>query len=60
MADAVAHLERAGLFWVSTVRPDGRPHVTPVFAVWMDESSHMNSSALTATPGSPGLTGPYS
>jgi hypothetical protein len=27
--DAVARLEQAGLFWVSTVRPDGRPHVTP-------------------------------
>lgn len=28
--DAVAQLERAGLFWVSSVRADGRPHVTPV------------------------------
>jgi len=34
--DAVAQLERAGLFWVSSVRTDGRPHVTPVVAVWMD------------------------
>jgi hypothetical protein len=34
--DAVTHLERAELFWVSTVRTDGRPHVTPVVAVWTD------------------------
>jgi nitroimidazol reductase NimA-like FMN-containing flavoprotein (pyridoxamine 5'-phosphate oxidase superfamily) len=29
-------LETAELFWVSTVRADGRPHVTPVVAVWAD------------------------
>ncbi|HXQ90686.1 MAG TPA: pyridoxamine 5'-phosphate oxidase family protein [Acidimicrobiales bacterium] len=29
-------LETAELFWLSTVRPDGRPHVTPLLAVWLD------------------------
>jgi general stress protein 26 len=29
-------LETAELFWVSTVRADGRPHVTPVVAAWCD------------------------
>jgi nitroimidazol reductase NimA-like FMN-containing flavoprotein (pyridoxamine 5'-phosphate oxidase superfamily) len=29
-------LERAELFWISTVRADGRPHVTPLVAVWTD------------------------
>src|ERR1700691_6162705 len=29
-------LESAELFWVSTVRADGRPHVTPVVAAWTD------------------------
>ena len=24
------------MFWVSTVRPDGRPHVTPLISVWLD------------------------
>ena len=24
------------MFWVTTVRPDGRPHVTPLIAVWLD------------------------
>jgi Pyridoxamine 5'-phosphate oxidase len=41
--DAVAHLERAGLFWVSSVRTDGRPHVTPVVAVWMDGALYFSS-----------------
>jgi nitroimidazol reductase NimA-like FMN-containing flavoprotein (pyridoxamine 5'-phosphate oxidase superfamily) len=31
-------LEEAGLFWISTVRADGRPHVTPLVAVWLDDA----------------------
>lgn len=27
-------LREAQLFWISTVRRDGRPHVTPLVAVW--------------------------
>ena len=33
-------LETAELFWISTVRADGRPHVTPLVAVWMDGAIH--------------------
>lgn len=29
-------IEGAELFWISTVRVDGRPHVTPLSAVWLD------------------------
>lgn len=29
---------QADTFWISTVRPDGRPHVTPLIAVWHDEA----------------------
>ena len=29
-------LEDAELFWIATVRADGRPHVTPLVAVWLD------------------------
>jgi general stress protein 26 len=29
-------LEEAELFWLSTVRTDGRPHVTPVVAAWAE------------------------
>lgn len=28
----------AELFWISTVRPDGRPHVTPLIGVWHDDA----------------------
>jgi nitroimidazol reductase NimA-like FMN-containing flavoprotein (pyridoxamine 5'-phosphate oxidase superfamily) len=33
-------LEAAELFWISTVRADGRPHVTPLVAVWVDGAIH--------------------
>jgi hypothetical protein len=33
-------LESAELFWICTVRRDGRPHVTPLVAVWLDEAIH--------------------
>jgi nitroimidazol reductase NimA-like FMN-containing flavoprotein (pyridoxamine 5'-phosphate oxidase superfamily) len=33
-------LESAELFWISTVRADGRPHVTPLVAVWLDDALH--------------------
>jgi nitroimidazol reductase NimA-like FMN-containing flavoprotein (pyridoxamine 5'-phosphate oxidase superfamily) len=31
-------LEKAEIYWLSTVRPDGRPHVTPLAAVWHDNA----------------------
>jgi nitroimidazol reductase NimA-like FMN-containing flavoprotein (pyridoxamine 5'-phosphate oxidase superfamily) len=33
-------LEAAQLSWISTVRADGRPHVTPLVAVWLDGALH--------------------
>ncbi|MEV0224223.1 pyridoxamine 5'-phosphate oxidase family protein [Streptomyces sp. NPDC050704] len=39
-SEAEALLSEAELFWVSTVRPDGRPHVTPLPAVWADGALH--------------------
>ena len=38
-------LETAELFWISTVRADGRPHVTPVVAVWLDNALHFSTGA---------------
>ena len=38
--EARALLENAELFWISTVRGDGRPHVTPLPAVWHDGALH--------------------
>lgn len=31
-------LEQAEVFWLSTVRPDGRPHVTPLIALWHNDA----------------------
>jgi nitroimidazol reductase NimA-like FMN-containing flavoprotein (pyridoxamine 5'-phosphate oxidase superfamily) len=36
--DTLALLESAELFWLTTVRADGRPHVTPLVAVWYDDA----------------------
>lgn len=29
------------MFWLSTVRRDGRPHVTPLPTVWLDGRLHL-------------------
>lgn len=36
-------LESAQLSWISTVRADGRPHVTPLVAVWLDGALHFST-----------------
>jgi len=38
-------LETAELFWISTVRADGRPHVTPLVAVWLDGAIYFTTGA---------------
>jgi nitroimidazol reductase NimA-like FMN-containing flavoprotein (pyridoxamine 5'-phosphate oxidase superfamily) len=43
--DARRTLETAELSWLSTVRPDGRPHVTPLITVWRDGAVHFCSGA---------------
>jgi len=35
-AEARERLAEAEVYWLSTVRPDGRPHVTPLIAVWLE------------------------
>lgn len=39
-SEAVAVLTRAEVFWLSTARPDGRPHVTPLIGLWSDDALH--------------------
>jgi nitroimidazol reductase NimA-like FMN-containing flavoprotein (pyridoxamine 5'-phosphate oxidase superfamily) len=36
-------LEQAELFWITTVRADGRPHATPLVAVWADGAIHFHT-----------------
>jgi hypothetical protein len=39
-AAAREQLDDARTYWISTVRPDGRPHVTTIAAVWLDGAIH--------------------
>jgi nitroimidazol reductase NimA-like FMN-containing flavoprotein (pyridoxamine 5'-phosphate oxidase superfamily) len=39
-ADVVDALEKAELYWITTVRADGQPHVTPLIGVVVDEVMH--------------------
>jgi len=36
-AAAREHLKKAEVYWLTTVRPEGRPHVTPLISVWLDD-----------------------
>jgi nitroimidazol reductase NimA-like FMN-containing flavoprotein (pyridoxamine 5'-phosphate oxidase superfamily) len=36
--EAEQQLQQAGVYWLSTVRSDGRPHVAPLIAVWLDSA----------------------
>ena len=42
-ATTLAVLVQAQLSWVTTVRADGRPHVTPLGAVWLDDAAHFST-----------------
>ena len=39
-AEGRRHIDEAEVFWISTVRPDGRPHVTPLLAVRHDDAMY--------------------
>jgi general stress protein 26 len=38
-------LQDAELFWITTVRADGRPHVSPLVAVWLDGAIYFTTGA---------------
>src|ERR671933_2822087 len=44
-SDVEAELSAAEMFWLSTVRRDGRPHVTPLPAIWLDGKLHFCTGA---------------
>lgn len=43
--DTEQALVAAQLSWITTVRADGRPHVTPLVAVWLDGGVHFTTGA---------------
>ena len=44
-ATAREALEGAGIYWLTTIRPEGRPHVTPLIGVWLDGALHFCTGA---------------
>jgi nitroimidazol reductase NimA-like FMN-containing flavoprotein (pyridoxamine 5'-phosphate oxidase superfamily) len=42
--DAEHQLRNAGVYWLSTTRPDGQPHVVPLIAVWLDGAVYFSTS----------------
>ena len=43
--EARERFARAEIYWISTVRPDGRPHVTPLLSVWLDDAAYFCTGA---------------
>ena len=41
--EAQQSLRDAEIFWITTVRADGRPHVTPLVAVWLDDAIYFTT-----------------
>ena len=44
-AEVADVLSKSEMFWLSTVRRDGRPHVTPLPAIWLDGTLHFCAGA---------------
>lgn len=45
---ALARIEESSDFWVATVRPDGRPHLSPVWAVWDGDALWFSAAPRSA------------
>lgn len=44
---ALDRLSRSHNYWLTTVRPDGAPHVMPVWGVWLDGGWYFSTSATS-------------
>jgi hypothetical protein len=40
-------MNEALIYWVASVRPDNKPHVTPIWGAWVDDSFWMEGGANT-------------
>ena len=45
---AAERLERSRNYWISTSRPDGRPHAMPVWGIWLDDAFFFGSGRNSA------------
>jgi nitroimidazol reductase NimA-like FMN-containing flavoprotein (pyridoxamine 5'-phosphate oxidase superfamily) len=46
-AEARRRLTEGQWYWLATVRPDGRPHVVPVLAVWLSSALYFVAGEAT-------------
>ncbi|HEY6597683.1 MAG TPA: pyridoxamine 5'-phosphate oxidase family protein, partial [Pseudomonadales bacterium] len=44
---AESELVKASNYWIISVRPDGRPHASPVWGVWLDGTLYFDGSEQT-------------
>src|SRR5262245_10025855 len=44
---AAERLTKARNYWIATTRPDGNPHVMPVWGVWLDDAFYFSTGAQT-------------
>lgn len=44
---AVERFSHSHNYWLTTVRPDGAPHVMPVWGVWLDGAWYFSTSATS-------------
>jgi Pyridoxamine 5'-phosphate oxidase len=42
-SDAAGQMDAAKAYWISTVRPDGRPHVTTIAGIWLDSTFYFTT-----------------
>src|SRR4051812_22385567 len=45
--DARERLAASRNYWVCTTRPDGRPHVAPVWGLWMDDAFYFSTDSAS-------------
>jgi general stress protein 26 len=46
-ADVERKIESAGVYWLASTRPDGRPHVVPRDGMWLDGGLYYGGSPAT-------------
>lgn len=44
---AEERLRNANRYWLATTRPDGRPHLTAVWGIWMDTAFYFSTGCQT-------------
>jgi hypothetical protein len=46
-SEAEKGLVEAGTYWLATVAPDGRPHIMPVWGIWLDGRFFFSTSSTS-------------